>query len=79
MISGLKVFVLQLLPTDGMIRKHSHVKIGRYHQVTSGSLAASLLCFVFRDEFELLCVFLASNGAAGARPVSTGVHDEVFP
>lgn len=24
----------QLLPTDGMIRKHSHVKIGRYHQVT---------------------------------------------
>lgn len=25
----------QLLPTDGMIRKHSHVKIGRYHQVPS--------------------------------------------
>lgn len=24
---------LQLLPSDGMIRKHSHVKIGRYHQV----------------------------------------------
>ncbi|XP_039382463.1 ATP-binding cassette sub-family F member 2 isoform X4 [Mauremys reevesii] len=23
-----------LLPTDGMIRKHSHVKIGRYHQVS---------------------------------------------
>lgn len=23
----------QLLPSDGMIRKHSHVKIGRYHQV----------------------------------------------
>lgn len=27
--------LLKLLPTDGMIRKHSHVKIGRYHQVLS--------------------------------------------
>lgn len=27
------LFFVQLLPTDGMIRKHSHVKIGRYHQV----------------------------------------------
>ena len=29
----LKLLTGELLPTDGMIRKHSHVKIGRYHQV----------------------------------------------
>ncbi|KAM6326924.1 ATP-binding cassette sub-family F member 2 isoform 2-T2 [Alca torda] len=28
----LKLLTGELLPTDGMIRKHSHVKIGRYHQ-----------------------------------------------
>uniref|UniRef100_A0A452UMG5 ATP binding cassette subfamily F member 2 n=1 Tax=Ursus maritimus TaxID=29073 RepID=A0A452UMG5_URSMA len=30
----LKLLTGELLPTDGMIRKHSHVKIGRYHQVS---------------------------------------------
>ncbi|XP_018621140.1 ATP-binding cassette sub-family F member 2-like isoform X3 [Scleropages formosus] len=30
----LKLLMGELLPTDGMIRKHSHVKIGRYHQVS---------------------------------------------
>ncbi|XP_055354247.1 ATP-binding cassette sub-family F member 2-like [Paramacrobiotus metropolitanus] len=28
----LKLLVGELVPTDGMIRKHPHVKIGRYHQ-----------------------------------------------
>lgn len=28
----LKLLTRELLPTDGMIRNHSHVKTGRYHQ-----------------------------------------------
>ncbi|KAK3588077.1 hypothetical protein CHS0354_012130 [Potamilus streckersoni] len=29
----LKLIVAELVPTDGLIRRHSHLKIGRYHQV----------------------------------------------
>ena len=29
----LKLIAGELIPTDGLIRRHSHLKIGRYHQV----------------------------------------------
>ena len=29
----LKLLCSDVMPTDGLIRRHSHVKIGRYHQV----------------------------------------------
>ena len=29
----LKLIVGELVPTDGLIRKNSHLRIGRYHQV----------------------------------------------
>jgi ATPase subunit of ABC transporter with duplicated ATPase domains len=30
----LKLLAADIEPTDGMIRRHSHCKIGKYHQVT---------------------------------------------
>uniref|UniRef100_A0A8C3G2G6 ATP-binding cassette, sub-family F (GCN20), member 2b n=1 Tax=Cyclopterus lumpus TaxID=8103 RepID=A0A8C3G2G6_CYCLU len=38
----LKLLMGELLPTDGMIRKHSHVKIGRYHQHLTEQLELDL-------------------------------------
>ena len=29
----LKLLCADVMPSDGLIRRHSHVKIGRYHQV----------------------------------------------
>ena len=29
----LKLLVGELSPTDGLVRKHNHLRIGRYHQV----------------------------------------------
>ena len=26
------IFLFQLIPTEGMVRRHNHLKIGRYHQ-----------------------------------------------
>jgi ATPase subunit of ABC transporter with duplicated ATPase domains len=31
----LKLLTGDVMPTDGLIRRHSHCKIGRYHQVSS--------------------------------------------
>lgn len=75
-------FLLQLLPTDGMIRKHSHVKIGRYHQVNktcSGWNGILTLCAAGCNNLSVSGDVSASDRAAGAGPVSTGVHDEVLP
>ncbi|XP_063768193.1 ATP-binding cassette, sub-family F, member 2b [Eleginops maclovinus] len=38
----LKLLMGELLPTDGMIRKNSHVKIGRYHQHLTEQLELDL-------------------------------------
>ncbi|MFT7813805.1 ATP-binding cassette sub-family F member 2 [Arapaima gigas] len=38
----LKLLAGELLPSDGMIRKHSHVKIGRYHQHLTEQLELDL-------------------------------------
>ncbi|XP_060949694.1 ATP-binding cassette, sub-family F, member 2b [Limanda limanda] len=38
----LKLLMGELLPSDGMIRKHSHVKIGRYHQHLTEQLELDL-------------------------------------
>lgn len=46
---------LQLLPCDGMIRKNSHVKIGRYHQVQHR------FCFLHINERTRVCVCLCAR------------------
>uniref|UniRef100_A0A8C5SAG0 ATP binding cassette subfamily F member 2 n=1 Tax=Laticauda laticaudata TaxID=8630 RepID=A0A8C5SAG0_LATLA len=45
----LKLLTGELLPTDGMIRKHSHVKIGRYHQVDNLQEHDMLRCYPGRS------------------------------
>lgn len=72
---------MQLLPSDGMIRKHSHVKIGRYHQVKLARPQNSvfLRCYSSRWLLNMSPCITASDRAAGAGPVSSGVHDEMFP
>lgn len=38
----LKLLSAELIPTDGLIRRHSHVKIGRYHQHLAEQLDLTL-------------------------------------
>ena len=39
----LKLLAGDILPTDGLIRRHSHVKLGRFHQVCVFGLGACKL------------------------------------
>ncbi|KAK6743819.1 hypothetical protein RB195_010863 [Necator americanus] len=41
----LKLLCSDVMPTDGLIRRHSHVKIGRYHQVTIMNTRSPLIVF----------------------------------
>ena len=38
----LKLLIGDLAPTDGLIRKHNHLKFGRYHQV-----GCAKFCYAF--------------------------------
>ncbi|KIH67076.1 ABC transporter, ATP-binding protein [Ancylostoma duodenale] len=45
----LKLLCSDVMPTDGLIRRHSHVKIGRYHQVVF--VACFPLFFLHSEQF----------------------------
>ncbi|XP_067391770.1 ATP-binding cassette sub-family F member 2 isoform X2 [Emydura macquarii macquarii] len=66
-----------LLPTDGMIRKHSHVKIGRYHQHLQEQLELDLSpleymmkCYPEIKEKEEMRKIIGRYGLTGKQQVS---------
>lgn len=66
----------QLLPSDGMIRKHSHVKIGRYHQHLTEQLELDLSpleymmkCFPEIKEKEEMRKIIGRYGLTGKQQV----------
>uniref|UniRef100_A0A672K9Z1 ATP-binding cassette, sub-family F (GCN20), member 2b n=1 Tax=Sinocyclocheilus grahami TaxID=75366 RepID=A0A672K9Z1_SINGR len=73
----LKLLMGELLPTDGMIRKHSHVKIGRYHQHLTEQLELDLSpleymmkCFPEIKEKEEIRKIIGRYGLTGKQQVS---------
>uniref|UniRef100_A0A674BMY2 ATP binding cassette subfamily F member 2 n=1 Tax=Salmo trutta TaxID=8032 RepID=A0A674BMY2_SALTR len=70
-------FTKSLLPTDGMIRKHSHVKIGRYHQHLTEQLELDLSpleymmkCYPEIKEKEEMRKIIGRYGLTGKQQVS---------
>ncbi|XP_032801967.1 ATP-binding cassette sub-family F member 2 [Petromyzon marinus] len=73
----LKLLAGELLPTDGMIRKHSHVKIGRYHQHLTEQLDLDLSpldymmkCYPDVKEKEDMRKIIGRYGLTGKQQVS---------
>ncbi|KAG8147765.1 putative ATP-binding cassette sub-family F member 2 protein, partial [Naja naja] len=73
----LKLLTGELLPTDGMIRKHSHVKIGRYHQhlqeqldLDLSPLEYMLRCYPEIKEKEEMRKIIGRYGLTGKQQVS---------
>ncbi|KAF7706178.1 hypothetical protein HF521_019432 [Silurus meridionalis] len=73
----LKLLMGELLPTDGMIRKHSHVKIGRYHQHLTEQLELDLSpleymmkCYPNIKEKEEMRKIIGRYGLTGQQQVS---------
>uniref|UniRef100_A0A3B4AK15 ATP-binding cassette sub-family F member 2 n=1 Tax=Periophthalmus magnuspinnatus TaxID=409849 RepID=A0A3B4AK15_9GOBI len=73
----LKLLMGELLPSDGMIRKHSHVKIGRYHQHLTEQLELDLSpleymmkCFPEIKEKEEMRKIIGRYGLTGKQQVS---------
>uniref|UniRef100_A0A8D1GAE4 ATP-binding cassette sub-family F member 2 n=1 Tax=Sus scrofa TaxID=9823 RepID=A0A8D1GAE4_PIG len=73
----LKLLTGELLPTDGMIRKHSHVKIGRYHQHLQEQLDLDLSpleymmkCYPEIKEKEEMRKIIGRYGLSGKQQVS---------
>nr|XP_060638791.1 ATP-binding cassette sub-family F member 2 [Anolis sagrei ordinatus] len=73
----LKLLTGELLPTDGMIRKHSHVKIGRYHQHLQEQLDLDLSpleymmkCYPEIKEKEEMRKVIGRYGLTGKQQVS---------
>uniref|UniRef100_A0A8D0H6V3 ATP binding cassette subfamily F member 2 n=1 Tax=Sphenodon punctatus TaxID=8508 RepID=A0A8D0H6V3_SPHPU len=77
----LKLLTGELLPTDGMIRKHSHVKIGRYHQhlqdqldLDLSPLEYMLKCYPEIKEKEEMRKIIGRYGLTGKQQVSPIRH-----
>ncbi|XP_043923507.1 ATP-binding cassette sub-family F member 2 [Protopterus annectens] len=73
----LKLLAGDLLPSDGMIRKHSHVKIGRYHQHLQEQLELDLSpldymmkCYPEIKEKEEMRKIIGRYGLSGKQQVS---------
>ncbi|XP_073407804.1 ATP-binding cassette sub-family F member 2 [Dendrobates tinctorius] len=73
----LKLLTGELLPSDGMIRKHSHVKIGRYHQHLTEQLELDLSpleymmkCYPEIKEKEEMRKIIGRYGLTGKQQVS---------
>ncbi|XP_034069873.1 ATP-binding cassette, sub-family F, member 2b [Gymnodraco acuticeps] len=73
----LKLLMGELLPTDGMIRKHSHVKIGRYHQHLTEQLELDLSpldymmkCYPAYKDREEMRKLIGRYGLTGKQQVS---------
>ncbi|XP_078254068.1 ATP-binding cassette sub-family F member 2a [Rhinoraja longicauda] len=73
----LKLLAGDLLPCDGMIRKHSHVKIGRYHQHLQDQLDLDLSpldymmkCYPEIKEKEEMRKIIGRYGLSGKQQVS---------
>uniref|UniRef100_A0A8C8EZ16 ATP-binding cassette sub-family F member 2 n=1 Tax=Oncorhynchus tshawytscha TaxID=74940 RepID=A0A8C8EZ16_ONCTS len=73
----LKLLMGELLPTDGMIRKNSHVKIGRYHQHLTEQLELDLSpldymmkCYPEIKEREEMRKIIGRYGLTGKQQVN---------
>ncbi|MGH0135820.1 UNVERIFIED_CONTAM: hypothetical protein FKN15_030470 [Acipenser sinensis] len=73
----LKLLAGEVLPSDGMIRKHSHVKIGRYHQHLTEQLELDLSpldymmkCYPDIKEREDMRKIVGRYGLTGKQQVS---------
>uniref|UniRef100_A0A8C7KF97 ATP-binding cassette sub-family F member 2 n=1 Tax=Oncorhynchus kisutch TaxID=8019 RepID=A0A8C7KF97_ONCKI len=73
----LKLLTGELLPTDGMIRKNSHVKIGRYHQHLTEQLELDLSpldymmkCYPEIKEREEMRKIIGRYGLTGKQQVN---------
>ncbi|XP_069068435.1 ATP-binding cassette sub-family F member 2 [Pleurodeles waltl] len=73
----LKLLTGEILPTDGMIRKNSHVKIGRYHQHLQEQLELDLSpleymmkCYPEIKEKEEMRKIIGRYGLTGKQQVS---------
>jgi len=72
----LKLLCAELMPTDGLIRRHSHVKIGRYHQhlheqldLNLSALEYMLKCFPDVKEKEDMRKIIGRYGLTGRQQV----------
>ena len=53
----LKLLIGDLSPTDGLIRKHNHLKFGRYHQVRTSTFLATIGRFSLVLKFVSKCFY----------------------
>jgi len=72
----LKLLSAELMPTDGLIRRHSHVKIGRYHQhmheqldLNLSALEYMMKCFPDVKEIEQMRKIIGRYGLTGRQQV----------
>jgi len=72
----LKLLIGDLSPTDGLIRKHNHLKFGRYHQHLQDILDLDMSalkwigkCFPEEKEEEALRKFLGRYGLTGKQQI----------
>ena len=68
--------LLQLIPTDGIIRKHPHLKTGRYHQhlkdyldLSESALKYMMKCYPEEKEEEQMRRSLGKYGLTGKQQV----------
>jgi ATP-binding cassette subfamily F protein 2 len=72
----LKLLSAELMPTDGLIRRHSHVKIGRYHQhlheqldLNLSALEYMMKCYPDVKEKEEMRKIIGRYGLTGRQQV----------
>jgi len=72
----LKLLCAELMPSDGLIRRHSHVKIGRYHQhlheqldLNLSALEYMLKCYPDVKEKEEMRKIIGRYGLTGRQQV----------
>ena len=72
----LKLLAAELEPSDGLIRRHSHVRIGRYHQhlhemldVNMSAMNWMMQCYPEIKEFDEMRKKLGRYGLSGAQQV----------
>ena len=68
---------LQLVPTDGLIRRHAHLKTGRYHQhlkdhldLDMSALDYMMKCYPEEKELEQMRRSLGRYGLTGKQQVT---------
>ena len=70
------IYITQLIPTDGIIRRHPHLKTGRYHQhlkdyldLSESALKYMMKCYPEEKEEEQMRRSLGRYGLTGKQQV----------